>query len=40
MENSTILSPDLKLGFIGAGNIARAVIEGMLSAKFCRPSHM
>lgn len=40
MENSTILSPDLKLGFVGAGNMARAIIECILRAKLCRPSHI
>lgn len=40
MENSTILSPNLKLGFIGAGNMAKAIVEGMIKAKLCRPSHI
>lgn len=40
MENSTILTPDIKLGFVGAGNMARGIIEGMLRVKLCRPSHI
>lgn len=40
MENITILTPDVKLGFVGAGNMARAIVEGILREKLCRPSHI
>jgi pyrroline-5-carboxylate reductase len=40
MENSTILSPNLKLGLIGAGNMARAIVKGILKSHLCRPSHI
>ena len=40
MENSTLLTPNIKVGFIGAGKMARALVEGILRVKLCRPSHI
>lgn len=40
MENATILTPETRLGFIGGGNMARALIEGILRSNICRPSHI
>lgn len=40
MENSTLLTPNMKLGFVGAGKMARALVEGILRVKLCRPSHI
>lgn len=39
-ENGNRIDSNIKLGFIGAGNMARAIIEGLLKANVCQPSQI
>jgi pyrroline-5-carboxylate reductase len=41
MSSSSIqIDPSLRLGFIGAGNMATAIIEGIIKSNLCKPSQI
>jgi pyrroline-5-carboxylate reductase len=39
-NNVQQIDPSLKLGFVGAGNMATAIIEGILKSNLCTPSQL